>query len=410
MHTKYMPDRKHESYVSGQISRCRVLPAVNTKSTMKKRILLLSGLLLVVYTVCSAQNLRYVTGAVIVDPAPLAHTALILPLNGAGKLIGKDDPLQQINQVFSNLSRVLEEARSKSKDIIKLNVSVTSADIVPLVKEQIVKRFAKGKEPAVSFIVGKLLHPGVLLAMDAVAVAALADGRVVRSPQVGVLPKGGMVFISGMAADGRLPEATANTMQQLLSTLKFLGLNKEHIVQVRAFVHPVDSTGLVEQEVKAFFSGSPMPPVVYTGWNSKKPLVEIELIAASPAPAGNTASIEYLTPPGVSPSPVYSKVCRINHGKKIYLSGIYGQGNDIQTQLQTAFDTLKDRMKQCNSDLEHLAKALYYVSGNEISTALTDTRKKYYNPKRPPAATKGLLSQNGPDGSQILIDMIGVQP
>ncbi|SIN70758.1 RidA family protein [Chitinophaga niabensis] len=373
---------------------------------MKKRILFLSGLLLA--TVCSAQTLRYVPGAVIVDAAPLAHTALILPLNDAGKLIGKDDPLQQINQVFSNLSRALAGARSASKDIIKLHVSVTSANLVPLVKEQIAKRFAKGKEPAVSFIVGRLLHPGVLLAMDAVAVSALPGAGVVRSPQVGVLPKGGMVFISGMAADGRLPEATANTMQQLLSTLQFLGLNKEHIVQVRAFVHPVDSTGLVEQEVKAFFSGSPMPPVVYTGWNSKNPLVEIELIAASPS--GNTALIEYLTPPGVTPSPVYSKVCRINHGKKIYLSGIYGQGNDIQTQLQTAFDTLKDRMKQCDSDLEHLAKALYYVSSNEISTSLTDIRKKYYNPQRPPAATKGLLSQTGPDGSQILIDMIGVQP
>lgn len=377
---------------------------------MKKRILLLSGLLLAINTLGAAQTLRYVPGAVIVDAAPLAHTALILPLNDAGKLIGKDDPLQQINQVFNNLAQALATVRSKSKDIIKLHVSITSEELVPLVKEQIAKRFAKGKEPAVSFIVGRLQQPGVLLAMDAVAVSALPGNQVVRSPQVGVLPKGGMVFISGMAADGRLPEATANTMQQLLGTLQFLGLNKEHVVQVRAFVHPVDSTGLVEKEVKAFFAGSPMPPVVYTGWNSKKPLVEIELIAASPAPAGNAALIEYLTPPGVTPSPVYSKVTRINQGKKIYLSGIYGQGKDIQTQLQTAFDALKDMMKKCDSDLEHLAKALYYVSGNEISNSLTDIRKKYYNPKRPPAATKGLLSQNGPGGSQILIDMIGVQP
>jgi len=371
---------------------------------MKKRILLLAGLLLAINNVCSAQILRYVPGAVIVDAAPLAHTALVLPLNNAGKLVGKNDPLQQINQVFSNLSRTLNGVQA----IIKLNVSVTSTDIVPLVKEQIAKRFGKGKEPAVSFITGKLLHPGVLLAMDAVAVSAQTGDKVVRSPEVGILPEGGMVFISGMAADGRLPEATANTMQQLLATLQFLGLNKEHIVQVRAFVHPVDSTALVEQEVKAFFVGSPMPPVIYTGWNSKKPLVEIELIAASPAPAGNAASIEYITPTGVSPSPVYSKVCRINHGKKIYLSGLYGQGNDIQQQLQTAFDALKDMMKKCGSDMEHMAKALYYVSSNEISNSLTDIRKKYYNPQRLPAATKGLLSQTGPGGSQILIDMIGV--
>lgn len=385
---------------------------------MKKRILLILGLL-AVYTLCPAQAiLRYVTanspekgtGAVIVDAVPLSHTALVMPLNDAGKLIGKDDPLQQINQVFSNLSRALESVRSKNKDIIKLNVSVTSPELVPLVKEQIAKRFAKGKEPAVSFIVGRLLHPGVLLAMDAVAVSAQTGDKVVRFPQAAVLPKGGVVFISGMAADGRLPEATANTMQQLQTTLQFLGLNKEHIVQIRAFVHPVDSTGLVEQEVKKFFSGSPMPPVVYSGWNSKNPLVEIELIAASPSPVGNAAPIEYITPAGATASPVYSKVCRINHGRKIYLSGLYGQGNDIQTQLQTVFEALKDMMKKCDSDLQHLAKALYYVSSPEISTALTEIREKYYNPERPPAATKGLLSQTGPGDSQILIDMIGVQP
>lgn len=364
---------------------------------MKKRILFLTGLLLAVYTLCMSQTLQYVPGAVIVDAAPLAHTGLIMPLNDAGKLVEKE---QQVNQTFSNLSRALEGVHAKSKDIIKLNICVASMELVPVIKEQIAKRFEKGKEPAVSFIVNKLPYPGALLGMDAVAVA----NKVARSPQVAVLPKGGVVYISGMAADGRLPEATVNTLQQLQATLQSLGLNKEHIVQIRAFVHPVDSTGLVEQEIKTFFSGSPMPPVVYIGWDSKKPLVEIELIAASPA--GSKAPIEYITPSGVTPSPVYAKVVRINHGKKIYLSGLYGQGNDMQA----VFDELKNMMKKCGSDMEHLAKALYYISSPEASNSLTEIRKKYYNPERPPAATKGLLNQPVFGGSHILIDMIGVQP
>lgn len=378
---------------------------------MKKIILLLTGLMLAICTLCSAQVLKYVTGkgtdAVIVDDAALAHTALILPLKNAGK-----DPLQQINQVFSHLSRALKSVQAKDKDIIKLNITVVSEDLIPVVKAQITKRFAKGKEPAVSFIVNPLPQPGALLGLDAVAVsaAAFSGGKVVRSPMAGVLPKGGSVYISGMAADGRLPAATANNMQQLLGTLQFLGLNKEHVVQVRAFVHPADSVGLVEKEIKAFFSGSPMPPVVYTGWNSKKPLVEIELIAASPAPAGNAPQVEYINPAGVTPSPVYSKVCRINHGKTIYLSGLYGEGEDGTAQLQSVFEKLKAMMEKCGSDLEHMAKALYYVSSPEVSTELTEIRKKFYNPQRPPAATKGLLSQTGPGGRQIMVDMIGVQP
>lgn len=358
-----------------------------------------------VHTICLSQTIKHLEDAVIVDAAPLAHTGLILPLNDAGKLAEKE---QQVNQAFSNLTRALETVHAKNKDIIKLNICVASMELVPVVKEQIAKRFEKGKGPAVTFIVNQLPYPGALLGMDAVAVTAHTGNKVVRSPQAGVLPKGGVVYISGMAADGRLPEATTNTMQQLQATLQFLGLNKDHIVQVRAFVHPIDSAGLVEQEIKNFFSGSAMPPVVYLGWDSKKPLVEIELIAASPA--GNTTSIEYINPTGVTPSPVYAKVVRINHGKKIYLSGLYGQGNDVQTQLRSVFDALKNRMEKCGSDMDHLAKALYYISSTEASNSLTEVRKKYYNPQRPPAATKGLLNQSVLGNSHILVDMIGVQP
>lgn len=372
---------------------------------MKKRILFLTGLLLAIHTLCLSQTIQHVTGAVIVGPAPLAHTGLIMPLNDAGKLVEKE---QQVNQAFSNLTRALESVEAKNKDIIKLNICVASMELLPVIKEQIAKRFAKGKEPAVTFIINKLPYPGALLGMDAVAVAVHTGNKVVRSPQAAVLPKGGVVYISGMAADGHLPEATTNTLQQLLATLQFLRLNKEHIVQVRAFVQPIDSAAKVEKEIKTFFSGSTLPPVVYVGWDSKKPLVEIELIAASPA--GSTAPIEYITPAGVTPSPVYAKVVRINHGKKIYLSGLYGQGNDVQTQLQNVFDTLKDRMKQCGSDMDHLAKALYFISGTEASNSLTEVRKKYYNPERPPAATKGLLNQPVLGSSHILVDMIGVQP
>ncbi|MBO9153765.1 Rid family hydrolase [Chitinophaga sp. GCM10012297] len=386
---------------------------------MKNKVLLLSALWLVTHTVCSAQAisdplLRYVpdgygnTGAVIVEEAPLAHTALILPLNETGQLAGKDDPRRQIAQVFANLSRALESAGATEKDIIKLNVCTASAQVAEEVREEIARRFPKLKTPATSFIIHPLPRAGALLGIDAVAISSHRGEKVRRWPQAAVLPKGGVVYISGMAADGRVREAAGNTLQQLHATLRFLGLNKEHVVQIRAFMDPVDSAGLVEAEIKKFFSGGTMPPVIYAGWKSAKPLVEIELIAASPVK--NKALIEYITPAGATASPVYSKVCRVNHGKKIYLSGLYGMGNDQLVQLQTVFDRLRDMMEKCGSDLQHLAKALYYVSDADISKGLTDIRKKYYNPERPPAATKAVIRQPGPDGSRIMIDMIGVQP
>lgn len=387
---------------------------------MKNKVLLLSALLLATCAVCPAQavsdsllcyvadNMPGSTGAVIVGESPLAHTALIMPLNEAGRLVGEDDPRQQVAQVFSNLSRVLASAGATEKDIVKLNVCAASAEMAEAVRDEIARRFPASKMPAASFIIHPLPRHGALLGIDAVAVSTHSGRKVRRLPQVAVLPKGGVVYISGMAADGHIPAATENTLQQLHATLRSLGLGKEHIVQIRAFMDPVDSAGLVAAEIKKFFSGGTMPPVIYAGWKSAKPLVEIELIAASPAK--DTALIEYITPPGATASPVYSKVCRINRGKKIYLSGLYGVGSNQLIQLQTVFDGLRDMMEKCGSDLRHLAKALYYVSDADVSKGLTDIRKHRYDPQRPPAATKAVLGVQGAGRSLIMIDMIGVQP
>ena len=47
--------------------------------------------------------------------------------------------------------------------------------------------------------------------------------------------------------------------------------------------------------------------------------------------------IEYLTPPGLKASPVYSRVARVNDGKLIYLSGLFGKtATDLLETEQTA--------------------------------------------------------------------------
>ena len=72
----------------------------------------------------------------------------------------------------------------------------------------------------------------------------------------------------------------------------------------------------------AFFGSEAVPPLTLVEWQSKNP-IEIELIVAGDRkPAGD--SVEYLTPPGLKTSPVFSRVARVNRGDLIYVSGLYG--------------------------------------------------------------------------------------
>jgi len=58
-------------------------------------------------------------------------------------------------------------------------------------------------------------------------------------------------------------------------------------------------------------------------WQSSLP-IEIELIAWG-GREGAGEPLDYLTPTGMKASPVYSRVVRVNDGKLIYLSSVFGK-------------------------------------------------------------------------------------
>jgi enamine deaminase RidA (YjgF/YER057c/UK114 family) len=227
---------------------------------------------------------------------------------------------------------------------------------------------------------------------------------------VAVLPAGGVVYVAGQAEKGPLPEATRATLKQLEATLSHLDLEKEHVVQLKAFLRPMSAVAVVEKEIAAFFKDQTVPPVVYTEWLSTDPAVEIELIAASPVATSPTAApLEFITPPFLTASPVFSRVTRLNRGQKVYVSGLYGKTPDnAQAQVTEIFTTLDAILKEAGSNLNNLAKATYYVSNDQTSTQLNALRPQYYDPKRPPAASKALVKGVGMAGMGITVDMIGV--
>lgn len=359
--------------------------------------------------------------AVIVDEVPLAHTTQFYPVNKNGKLVGEGNLSNQVNQVLKNLTIALKTAESKFEDIIKLNICIANSDIKQAVQHQLNKKFSSDKRPSISFVVGKIALSNALLAVDAVAVSKTSINKSVnyfrseelfgdkRTAHVSVLPAKGVVYISGQADKGELAEATRGTLKQLEETLKYLDLEKKDVVQIKAFVCPATDYKVVENEVSVFFKGLTIPPVIFVDWDSKSPVVEIEMITASGKSKNANKQLEFITPTGMKPSPVYSKVSRINYGKKIYISSLYGQHTEgANKEITDIFNSLTDILKKSGSDLNHLAKATYYVSDAEASAKLNELRPKYYHPDSPPAASKATVEGVGISGKGISIDMIGV--
>lgn len=353
--------------------------------------------------------------AVIVKDVPLAHTSQIFSLDKRGEFVFKGELQKQIEQIFSNLSKALNTADSGLGQIVKLNIYLKNTTLISEVQTEISSRFKPNKLPAVTYVTGDLSHPDALISIDAIAVSSYSSDKFVKyfhsgSAQVSILPLGPVVYISGQAAKGNLADATLNTLKQLEETLHFLGLEKRDIVQIKSFINPISDLKIVQNVMADFFKEGTIPPLVNVEWLSKDPLIEIELIASSNRTLSKSnEQIDFITPSGMVHSPVYSKVSRVNYGSKVYVSGLFGNTEGgVQSELSDIFDFLELIMKKSGSDLKHLVKATYYVSNDLHSAALNEIRPKYYDPERPPAASKALVKGVGSTKAGVGMDMIGV--
>ena len=354
--------------------------------------------------------------AVVVDDVPLVHTTQVLPVGPDGELSKSGDFKAQAEQVLNTLASVLQAANSALARTVKLNVYVANPEFISEAWASLQTRFPGSNQPAATVIVTTLPKDGALVAMDAVAVAEESSPAVkfITNPAVekdvcaaAVLPAGSKIYLSGMADTNALPQATRKTLEKLMAALSHLGLQKTDVVQLKAFLEPMANAELVRKEVIEFF-GESTPPLVLVEWRSPSPNppIEIELIAkAKRDPGTETETVSFLTPPGTTSTKVFSRVARVNHGKLIYMSGLSGR----VTATRDIFTAIRQISAACGSDLEHLVKATYYVSSEEASKAVNDIRPEFFNPQRPPAASKAMMASVPPsEKTAVMVDMIAV--
>lgn len=360
--------------------------------------------------------------ATVVDDVSLAHTSLFLPVDGEGNLVGPGDLEQQVDQALANIETALAEVDAGLSDLVKLHVYVTNDQARDQVLDQLGQVFPDGARPAVAFVAGNLPRSDALVAMDAVAVTPQSHDDVASyhsdalsgpadQGHVGILPPGGKVYLSGQAASGDLLEGTRGTMEGLHATLAYLGLSAEDVVQIKAFVNPVTSADSLEAQIAEFYRDKPAPPVVSAEWTHGSLPTEIELVASrdvSPEAERPDNPVSYITPPGMSAIPTFARVTEVHSGGLMYVSGLYGKsGQDAEAQVRSIFDTLERLTSKAGSDFDNLAKATYYFSTDEASTALNEVRREFYDPQRPPASSKIAVRSVGKPGTTVTFDMIG---
>jgi enamine deaminase RidA (YjgF/YER057c/UK114 family) len=381
--------------------------------------------LFLIGSVAASAQMKYIdpsvqtgsSAAVIVDAAPLVHTAQIFPFNAKGELTVKGDIRPQLQQVFSNAAVILNKAGSDLDHLVKLNLHISNEKSIPEIEQLLAVKFKGTHKPAVTYITQQLWN-GAAIAADMVAVSRTNGSKVQyiaknnsnsTANAAAILPQGGVTYISGQAIKGNLQEGTHGTLQQLDASLKHLGMGKQDVVQLKAYLNSTADIGVVEKELAAYFPAGAIPPIVYVEWISKEYEIEIELIAASPAATTmRDTAITFLDLPGMVHSPLYSKAVQVNKGKKIYFSGLYGAApGNAQAQTEELFMSLKKLLQATGSDFTHLVKATYFHSDVDGSAALGVVRPKYYDPNRAPAATKAQLKIM-PFDKRVSVDMIGL--
>lgn len=368
------------------------------------------------------------SGAVLVGPCALAHTAQMLPLDAQGRLVGKDNAANQARMVLSNLENALQAAGSGMDRLIRVHAYAASSEAMDACRPIFAERFAKSARPAVTWTIGKLPLAGALVTADAVAAVPQHAGRQVAhvhvtgraaalrpsSPpkaDVSILPQGRVAYISGQAAaDETLAEATRETLVGLQKTLEHLGLDRSHVVQVKTFLQPMSQVEQADQEIAAFFQGMTIPAVTHVEWTMRGP-IEIELIAWAPEGTARMAQgrLSFITPSEMRPSPVFARVVVVDSKQVLYTSGITVEaGDNPEREVRQVFERLGKLLKMGGSDFLHLAKATYYVTDDDVSQMLTKVRPDFYNPERPPAASKAAVRGAGVGGGRIVVDLIGV--
>ena len=344
------------------------------------------------------------SAAVVVGDLPLVHTEQLF---APASLASADAAVEDL---FRRMSDLLETAGTSLQRVVRWHFYVANDAVVAAVQSRLLAAYPDDYRPAATYVAGKLAERDGLIGADCVAAQTETKGNaaVVRLAGAAVLPPTYKLYISGDARPGELEIAARGTLEGLENSLKFAGLDWSHVVQLKTFLQPIDAAEQVRRAIRNYLGERPLPVLSFVEWKSAGVPLEIELVAAArPATDEAPETVVFQTPTGMTSSPVFSRSARVNSRRTIYTSGLYGEGaTDGEERVRAILRSLGEIGSQTNSDLRHLVKATYYCSSDESSLLLNKIRPEFYDPKRPPAASKAIVAGVGRPDRDLTVDMI----
>ncbi|MFZ5829103.1 MAG: Rid family hydrolase [Planctomycetota bacterium] len=366
-----------------------------------------------------------VSRAVVVEGHPLVHTRQLLPLAADGALVGAGSAEKQIEQLLANLEAVLDAAGSNVNKLVRLNVYADSPETVDFVRKQLAGRLGADVRPALTAVITPLPQQDCLVAVDAVAVADGAGTELVRGrcdavsgyedvADFAVLPVGGVAYLSGAPDKSPRAEAATRSLESLLKIIEELKLKPSDVVQMKVFIDSAAAADEVLGQIKTGFAGELVPPVAFVEWIASAP-VEIEMIVRLPEQAVvGAGAVRFFTPQDAKPSPTFSRAALVQSPRQVYISSLMSRSaGSGEAQVRDVFAQLQETLAQTGTDMQHLAKATYYLSDDDrdagsASAMLNQLRPEFYDPERPPAASKVRVHGVGDADRTLSMDMIAV--
>lgn len=354
--------------------------------------------------------------AVLVKESVLAHSNMILPVDQQGQITAVSFS-EQFEQLQKNI-KLIQEGTIGTNDfdfrhLVRVNWYVAKqSDLKEL-------ETLRGEvNYALTTVVTPLPNPKALLGVDLVFTTNIKTTKVthlkceVPGVRISLMPQGKAVYISGQLEKGDgVVDTARKTLEGLHKTLKQIGLEASHVVSIKTFLDPMYKVAKVDEVISSFYPSDKTPAVTHVEWKSKD-TIEIEMVAYLPADvqvegADDSKSVQHFWLDWLSVSPVYCRYTLINTDSRIYISEILSNDQlGYEEEIHALFAELKRRLAHFNSDLNHLAKATYYVSDEGVSGPFGKLRHDYYDPKHPPAASKATVESLGNPDRTILIDMI----
>jgi len=323
--------------------------------------------------------------------------------------------------LMEKLGMIANSAEAKISDVVRLNIYLAndSPELRRAAEKMVEHTWEKGKAPATTILPSQL--PGeVPIACDAVIALnsssekvepVLQDKARLRFKYDAMVAPAGrdILFASGRVGKGdSLKIAIAESMKFHKEDLAPLKINLADAIQVKAFIPDVTKWEEAEKLIESSFGEGGAPPIIFVQW-SRENSVEIELVLATPEHIENEEGVSFFIAEGAKASPVYSRNGRLHGDHIIFFGGMTGKASTLpEMQVKSLFQGLKKKVAIVGSDMRHLVKATYFVSDNDVDKEVTPQRKVFYDPKRPPAASKISCASIGYENFGLLVDMIAV--